>query len=225
MKIKNHKTGATKLVLGEKFPIYREGLAALIDKEDNLELAGAAEDGHTVVRLAKQTSPDVVIINISMPGLNGIEATRQIIDANPDIKVIALTSHSERQFVWKMLSAGARGYLLKNSRFIELILAIHTVVSNRYYLSPAITDMVVTEFANDKYESNASVFSRVSPREREVLQLLTEGRTTKEIAATLNVSVKTIETHRSRIMDKLDIHSVAELTKFAIREGITSLYH
>jgi len=158
-----------------------------------------------------------------MPDLNGIEATRQILAHNPDTKVIALSMHADKRFVVQMLRAGASGYVLKNSAFGELELAIRTVLANRTYLSPKIADLIVKEYVHHLANAEPSVFSILTPRELEVLQLLSEGKTTKEIAFSLQVSVKTIETYRQQIMAKLGVHSIAELTKYAIREGLTSV--
>jgi DNA-binding NarL/FixJ family response regulator len=175
------------------------------------------------VKLAQKLKPDVVIMDITMPDLNGIEATYQIMAELPNVKVIALSMHSDRRFVVGMLKAGASGYLLKDCAFDELIHTVHTVVSNRIYLTPGITDIVVDDYLRQMSTTNSSVTSVLTAREREVLQLLAEGKTTKQIADHLYLSVKTIETHRRQIMLKLDIHSIAELTKYAIREGLTPL--
>ena len=174
-------------------------------------------------RLTQRLAPDVVIMDLGMPQMNGIEATREITSGNEKIKVVALSMHSDKRFVLQMLKAGASAYLLKDSAFEELITAIKTVMSHQSFLSPKITDVVLKEYLQTVSRGDASVFSVLTHREREVLQMLAEGRSTKEIAASLNVSVKTIETHRQQIMDKLKIRSVAELTKYAIREGLTSL--
>jgi len=158
-----------------------------------------------------------------MPDMNGIEATRQIIRPDSRIKVIALSVHSDKRFVIEMLNAGASGYLLKDCAFEELANAIRTVRSNRSYLSPAITDIMLNDYRHMLSKETLSVFSLLTAREREVLQLIAEGKTTKDIAAALSVSVKTIETYRQQIMEKLDIHSIAKLTKYAIKEGLTTL--
>jgi DNA-binding NarL/FixJ family response regulator len=188
-----------------------------------MQVAAEACDGRTTVQLVRETMPNVVIIDIAMPDLNGIEATRQIVNDSPGAKIIALSMHSDRRFVLRMLEAGASGYLLKDSAFEELALAINTVVGGKIYLSPAIAGVVVEDFVRHSPQTSAQITTDVTPREREVLQLLAEGRTTKQIASQLNVSVKTVETHRRQVMEKLDIHSVAELTKYAVREGLTSL--
>jgi len=177
----------------------------------------------TTVRLAKKLLPQIIIMDIGMPEMNGIDATRQIVSENREIKIIALSMHSDRRFVLEMLKAGASGYLLKDSAFEELVTAVHTVMANQPYLSPKVTDIVVKEYLHNLPANDKNVFTILTVREREVLQLLAEGKSTKQIASTLNLSVKTVETHRQQIMEKLEIRTVAELTKYAIREGITSL--
>lgn len=212
-----------RVLLADDHKIVRDGLRTLLEKHPEIKVAAEAEDGRSAVQLAKKLLPQIVIIDIAMPDLNGIEATRQILAENPDIKVIALSMHSDRRFVSEMLKAGAQAYLLKDCAFEELITAIRTVMSNKTYLSPGIAGIVIESFVKHSAKSESSVFSVLSDREREVLQLMAEGSSTKEIASYLNVSIKTVETHRVNIMTKLDIHSVAELTKYAIREGLTSL--
>jgi DNA-binding NarL/FixJ family response regulator len=158
-----------------------------------------------------------------MPGMNGVEATRQILAKDPGIKVLALSMHTDRRFVVEMLSAGASGYLLKDCAFEELICALHALADKRTYLSPKISDVVVKDYSSRSSMSGMSALDVLSPREREVLQLLAEGKSTREIASILNVGMKTVETYRQQIMEKLDLHTIAELTKFAVREGLTSL--
>lgn len=213
----------TRVLIADDHKIVRDGLRALLEKRADLEVIAEAEDGRTTVQLAQELSPDVIIMDISMPDLNGVEATRQILSDAPQIKVIALSMHSDRRFVTEVFKAGASGYLLKDCAFEELHTAIHTVRANHTYLSAQIAEVVLNDYLRNLPQSDESVFSVLTEREREVLQLLAEGKSTKEIAASLHVSVKTVETHRQRTMDKLDVHSVAELTKYAIREGLTSL--
>jgi len=167
--------------------------------------------------------PHIIIMDIGMPEMNGIDATRQIVSENKDVKIVALSMHSDRRFVLEMLKAGASGYLLKDSAFEELVNAVHTVMDGQPYLSPRITDIIVKEYLYNLPRNEPNVFTILTVREREVLQHLAEGKSTKQIASTLNLSVKTVETHRQQIMDKLEIRTVAELTKYAIREGLTSL--
>jgi DNA-binding NarL/FixJ family response regulator len=212
-----------RIVLADDHKIVRDGLKKLLEKHDELLVVGEAEDGRGSLRLVKDLKPDVVIMDVAMPDLNGIEATRQLTAERKDLRIVALSMHSERKFVTEMLKAGASAYLLKDCAFEELETAIRTVVQGKIYLSPAIAGVVIENFVRNAPHADKSVFSLLSDREREVLQLMSEGKTTKDIASHLNVSIKTVETHRTNIMSKLDIHSIAELTKYAIREGLTSL--
>jgi len=212
-----------RILLVEDHSIVREGLRSLLDKQPTMEVVGETDNGRKAVQLVKELSPDVVIMDISMPDMNGIEATRLIIKETPNTKIIGLSIHSDRRFVVEMLKAGSSGYLLKDCTFEELTNAVYTVVKNNIYLSPQISDIIINEYVNLLSKEDISVFSILTAREREVLQFLAEGKKTREIALLLHVSVKTIETYRQKIMDKLDIYSVAELTKYAIREGLTSL--
>jgi len=211
-----------RILLADDHKIMREGLRSLIEKQPGMEVIAEAENGRTTVALSRKLKPDVVIIDIAMPDLNGIEATRQIIADSPDVKVTALSMLSDTKFVREMLSAGASGYLLKDSAFEELGKALRTVVNNQTYLSPKIASLVVKDYLGN-IAKDSSTFPVLTNREREVLQLFAEGKTTSQIASCLYVSVKTIETHRKKIMDKLGFKSIAELTKYAIREGLTSL--
>lgn len=212
-----------KVLLADDHKIVRDGLRTLLEKHADIAVLGEAEDGREALQLAGKLSPDVVVMDIAMPELNGIEATRQILSEHPSIKIVALSMHSDKRFVSEMLKAGASAYLLKDCAFEELIAAIRTIMKGKIYLSPGIAGVVLADYIRSDRKSEPSVFSQLSDREREVLQLMTEGKTTKEVAAQLNVSIKTVETHRTNIMTKLDIHSIAELTKYAIREGLTSL--
>lgn len=212
-----------KIILADDHRIMREGLRALLEREAGIEVIAEADNGRTTVELSRKLNPDVVVIDIGMPDLNGIDATRQIISESPAVKVIALSMHSDRKFVREMLSAGASGYLLKDSAFEELGTALATVINNQTYLSPKIADTVVKDYLGKIEPKESKVPPALTKREREVLQLIAEGRTTKDIASHLYVSIKTIETHRKQIMDKVGLNSVAELTKYAIREGLTSL--
>jgi DNA-binding NarL/FixJ family response regulator len=215
-----------KILLADDHQIVREGLKSLLQQHDDMEVVAEASDGRSAVQLAQELRPDVVVMDVGMPGLNGIEATRQITNREPDARVVALSMHSDRRFMGEMLKAGAKGYLLKDGAFEELATAIRSVIANKVYLSPRIADVVVDDYVRrtpGQAAGDTSAFAKLTPREREVLQLMAEGRATKEIAMDLKVSIKTVETHRRQIMEKLQIHSVAELTKYAIREGLTSL--
>ena len=211
-----------RIVIADDHRIVREGLRHLLEKRTDFTVVAEASDGEAAVRLAKEVSPDIIILDISMPGMNGIEAARRILAERPGVRVLALSMHSDRRFVIETLKAGASGYVLKDSAFDELVHAIEVVMARGAFLSPAITEMVVRDFVAQAGE-DAAVFSVLTPREREVLQLMAEGAPTKAIAARLAVSVKTVETYRQQVMEKLDLHSVAELTKYAIREGLTEL--
>ncbi|MFA5183676.1 MAG: response regulator transcription factor [Syntrophales bacterium] len=212
-----------KIVLADDHQIVRHGLRSLLSAEPDMEVVGEAENGRMVVKLVQETSPQVVIMDISMPDLNGIEATRQILGESPGIKVIALSMHSDSLFVLNMFKAGASGYLLKDCALEELVKAVRTVMNRKVYLSPGISDIVIKDFVIGWSSAESSAYSVLTAREREVLQLMAEGRSTNQIAESLCVSVKTVEAHRKQMMNKLDIHSVAELTKYAIRQGLTSL--
>jgi DNA-binding NarL/FixJ family response regulator len=211
-----------RILIADDHKIFREGLRTLLQSRSDIQVVGEADNGRAVVSLAVQLEPDIVIMDVAMPDLNGIEATRQITSTRADAKVLALSMHSDSRFVTRMLQAGAQGYLLKDCAFEELALAIDTIAMEGVYLSPGVTGVVVRDYMQhlSAAESSATV---LSPREREVLQLVAEGLTTKDIAGKLHISVKTVETHRKQIMDKLEIRSVAELTKYAVREGLTSL--
>jgi len=213
----------TSLMLVDDHPLFRQGLRRVLEAQEDLEVIMEVADGEEALRLVKQLTPDVVIMDITMPGLNGIEATRQIVSELPDIKVIALSMHSDRKFVREMLSAGASGYLLKDSAFEELSNALHAVYNNQLYLSAKIDDLGHIDYAGKVKAETPAKTHPLSNREREVLQLLAEGKTTQQIASSLCVSGKTIASHRTQIMNKLGLTSVAELTKYAVREGLTSI--
>ena len=212
-----------KVLLADDHKILREGLIALLKKQRDIELIGEAEDGREAVRKALELKPDVVIMDIGMPELNGIDATRQIKAALPEINVIALSIHSDKRFVKGMLKAGALGYLLKDSAFIELVQAINAVNDNKTYIGSGITDIIIEDYLQQLNKDTSTPDSPLSERENEVLRLLAEGNNAKEIASLLNVSPKTIETHRQHIMEKLNIHNLVDLVKYAIQSGLISL--
>jgi len=212
-----------RILLADDHKIVRDGLRAMISSHPDMEVVAEADNGRTAVSLVKQLAPDIVIMDISMPDLNGIEAARKIVTDAPRVKIIALSMHSESHYVKELFKAGASGYLLKDCAFEELANAIQTVAADQIYLSPRISHIVIHDYLNKVSVEKNSVFSVLTAREREVLQLLAEGKTTKEIAYTLDLSTKTVEAHRQKIMEKSNLHSVAELTKYAIREGLTSL--
>jgi len=212
-----------RIIIADDHQIVRNGLRSLIEKEHDIDVIAEAGNGREAVRIALEMAPEVVIMDIAMPDLNGIEATRQIIAALPGTKVIALSMHADKRYVMEMLKAGASGYILKDNAYEELASAIRTAMGNRTYLSPQVAEIVIGDYVKLVQTANGSVFSLLSAREREVLQLLAEGSSTAQIADRLCVSVKTVETYRQHIMEKLNIRTVAELTKYAIREGLTSL--
>ena len=209
-----------RILVADDHQILREGLVTLLEKA-GMTVVGEAGDGRTALRLAKELKPDMVIIDIAMPELNGIEATRQIVEEVPGVKVIALSMMADKHFVRGMLQAGASGYLLKYCASQELVQAIRAVRSHQVYLSPGVTEMVVEDFK--AATGDTSAFSVLTPREREILQLYAEGKISREIADTLHLSLKTVEAYRRQIMEKMSFKSFADLIKYAIREGLTSL--
>jgi two-component system, NarL family, response regulator NreC len=211
-----------RIIIADDHRIIREGIRTLLNRETDIEVVGEAENGRRSVELVLELKPDVIVMDITMPDLNGIEATRQILSKVPNARVIALSMHSDRRFVTGVIGAGASGYLFKDCAFQELAEAIRIVADGKIYLSPKIAGIVRDDYING-LGGAPSALSVLSDREREVLQLIAEGFTVNQISAKLFISAKTIETHRKNIMDKLNIHSVAELTKLAVREGLTSL--
>ncbi len=212
-----------RILLADDHKIMREGLRSLIEREPNMAVVGEAENGRATLRLARELKPDIIVMDITMPDLNGIEATRQVRMRCPEAKVIALSMHSDRRLVAEMLKAGASAYLLKDCAFTELAGAIEIVSRGQTYLSPGITGIVVEDYIHRIAEPSTLESPTLTPREREILQLLAEGKNAKEIALHLHISPKTVETHRRRMMEKLKMDSVADLTRYAIREGLASL--
>ena len=213
-----------RILLADDHRIIHDSLKPLLDKQAGMEVVAVAGNGRTAVKLTQDLKPDVVITDITMADLNGIEATHQITSQCPKTKVIVLSMHTDRRYVTEALNAGASGYLTKSCSFDELVSAIQIVAANKKYLSPEISGIVIEESLSPSPTSDSSVFSILTMREREVLQLLVEGKTVRQIADDhLCLSIKTVHTHRQQIMEKLDIHSIAELTKLAIREGLISL--
>jgi DNA-binding NarL/FixJ family response regulator len=212
-----------RILIADDHKILREGLKSLLEKQPEFAVVAEAQDGLSAISEAKKHKPDIAILDIGMPDLNGIEVTRRIRSEMAETRVIALSMHADRRFVMGILEAGANGYLLKDSAFAELITAVTAVAKGKMYLSPSIAETVVKNSLEklDRKDEGSSVL--LSGREREVLQMIAEGKSTKEIALKLFVSTKTVETHRKQIMDKLNIRTVAGLTKYAIREGLTSL--
>lgn len=211
-----------RVLVADDHKIVRDGITALLAQESDLNavVVATATDGRNTVAQARKVKPDLIIMDVGMPDLNGIEATRQICSNDQNVKILALSMHSDKLFVERMLQAGASGYLLKDCAFEELRRAIQEILSGNIYLSPALIGTVIRDIVHSGPKGD---FVSLTAREREVLQLIAEGKTTKEIADRLGVSTKTAGTHRQRLMDKLNIHSIAELTKYAIRDGITTL--
>jgi DNA-binding NarL/FixJ family response regulator len=212
----------TRVLIVDDHQILSQGIRHLLQREPDFVVVADAPDGRTAVELARKHRPQVVVMDISMPELNGVDATRLILRELPGCKVVALTARTDHRMVTDMLAAGATGYVVKDAAVEELVAAVRAALDGRVYLSPRVTGVVVDQCVNGTSGAR-TVFERLTSREREVLQLTAEGKATKEVARALNVSVKTAETHRRAIMEKLDLHSVAELTKYAIREGLTAV--
>jgi len=211
---------AIRLVLADDHPIFRAGLRSLLKTQPDVEILAEVEDGLGAVEAARTQKPDIVVIDVSMPGMNGLEATRRITTEAPRVKVLCLSMHSDQRFVDAALRSGAHGYLLKECALEELVMAIRAVLAGQIYMSPRLGDVVLTGYRAEGHESSA--LSLLTLREREVLQLLAEGHPAIDIATRLCVSVKTVGTHREHLMQKLGTHSLSGLTKLAIREGLTS---
>lgn len=210
-------------MLVDDHSIVRHGLKQSLANEKDLLISAEAGSGDEAILLASEHSPDIIIMDVSMPDMNGIEATRQILKDNPESKIIALSVHDEKQYVVSMMKAGARGYLLKTTFFRELLTAIRTVKEGKVYLSPDIAEHLVTSLIDKKFLNNSSSLNDLSPRERVVLQMLAEGKNSAYIAEKLFISKKTVNSHKQHIMTKLDLKTTAALTKFALKHGITDL--
>ena len=212
-----------KILIADDQQLTREGIRSMLEREPDMEVLGEAEDGRSAARMARELGPDVILMDVSMPEMNGIVATTLILAEAPRIKVIALSMLDDRRFVSNMLRAGASGYLIKDCSFKELARAIRRVVANKNYLSPGIMDVVVKDYVSPPAYSDSPYSSHLTIREKEVLQLVAEGHSTSQIANSLHVSVKTIESHRQNLMTKINAKGIAGLTKYAIREGLTSV--
>jgi two-component system response regulator NreC len=212
----------TKVLLVDDHTIVRQGLKALLDFQDGIEVVGEAEDGRQAIEKAKELVPDIIVIDITMPNLNGIEATRQLKKVNSEMKVLVLTVHDNEEYVHQILQAGASGYLLKESAVSDLVSAINAVKKGDIFLSPSISKVVVKDYIRHAAGESGDFDSLnvLTSREREVLQLIAEGNTNKAIAHLLKLSVKTVDVHRSHIMEKLHIHDVTGLVKYSIRKGL-----
>jgi DNA-binding NarL/FixJ family response regulator len=211
-----------RVLIADDHGIVRDGVRSLLTHELGMEVVGEAEDGKQAVQLARELQPDLIIMDINMPGMNGIEAARTICHEMEGVKIVALSMYSDKRYVMEMLSLGASAYLLKDCAFRELAVALDKVLHNKTYISPDVGCEVIKECLGQLGLKDSASFSPISPRERQVLKLIADGRHNKEIADFLSMNIKTVEGHRQNIMQKLSMHSVAELTKYAIREGITS---
>jgi len=214
---------SVRIVVADDHQIFRDGLRALLVARSDFEVVGEAQDGLEAIDLVTRLKPEILILDLAMPGLHGIEVARRLHESSRSTRIIVLSMHSDRRYVIEALRAGAVAYVLKEAGFSELIDVIREVRDGHLYLSPLVSEQVIKDYIRLAEVDEGSAFALLSAREREVLQLLAAGRATKEIASELHLSVKTVESHRKQIMDKLEIHSVAELTKYAIREGLSSL--
>ncbi|WP_136515701.1 MULTISPECIES: response regulator transcription factor [Geomonas] len=212
-----------KILIADDHAIVRQGLRALIDKEEDMMVSAEAGTGAEAIGLTRKERPDVIVMDISMPDVNGIDATRSIMAEFPEVKVLALSMESDRRFVVEVLKAGANGYVLKDAAFAELASAIRAVAAGETYLPPRVTTLLIKEYLQRIPDEVPATYENLSAREREILQLIANGSNAKEIAFAFGVSVKTVENQRHSIMKKLDLFSIAELTKYAVRQGLTSL--
>jgi DNA-binding NarL/FixJ family response regulator len=212
-----------RVMIADDFEMVRAGLSSILAKQNDVEVIGEVTNGLEAVRFVAEHSPDVVIMDLTMPVMNGVEATRQIVAQSPKVKVIALSIHYDHSIVAEVLKAGASGYLLKDSASDELVTAVRTSQRGETYLSSKVTQVLVSTFVRNPGEGSKPTFSPLSSKQRGVLQLLAEGKSNKEVASCLSISPKTVEAHRAQIMEKLQIHTIAGLTKYAIREGLTSV--
>jgi two-component system, NarL family, response regulator NreC len=205
-----------RILLADDHAVVRQGFKMILDAQPDMEIVGEAGNGRQTVELAEKLKPDVIVMDVAMPELNGIEATRRVTGSVPHARVIALSMHKDSVYVREVLRAGARGYLLKDSGAGDLVFAVRAVARGEGYLSPAVSDAVLDDYRRHVTDP----IDLLTSREREVLQMLAEGKTNKEIAAILNLSVYTVDAHRGRIMEKLNLHSINELVRFAVRSGL-----
>jgi DNA-binding NarL/FixJ family response regulator len=212
-----------RILLADDHGLVRKGLRLLVESQEGLEVVAEAADGREAVRLAAELLPDIAILDIAMPNLNGIEATAQIVKSGADVRVVILSMHSDESYVVRALDAGARGYLLKDSAEDDLVQAIHTVAEGRPYFSPAISATLLEDYVRTlRQRGLTDSYDLLTDREKEVLQLLAEGKSNKEVATLLNLSPYTIETHRTNMMQKLNLHNTAEIVLYAVRKKIIS---
>ena len=215
--------GNIKVLVADDHTILRQGIKALLDNQAGIEVIGEAKDGREALALVERLLPDVILMDIGMPGLNGLEATRRIKKKFPGIKVLVLTMYTNEEYVFQILNAGANGYLVKETAFQDLISAIKAVYRDEAFMSPSISKKVINRYTQGVRKANDTTCDILTTREREILQLIAEGSSSKKIAEALFISPKTVETHRTHIMDKLNIHNRTDLVKYAIRTGIVDI--
>jgi two-component system response regulator NreC len=215
--------GVVRILLADDHTVMRAGLRLLLERHENFEVIGEASDGRQAVEIAAEQKPDVVVMDVAMPNLNGVEAARQILTRNPDVAIVMLSMHSDESYVLRSLKAGARAYLLKDSAEADLIAAIQAITEGRSFFSPGVRALLKEDYIYRLQKFGADdTYELLTAREREVLQLVAEGRSNKEVASLLGLSLYTVETHRTHILQKLNLHSVPELILYAVRKGIIS---
>ena len=213
-----------RILIADDHEVARQGIRALLESHPGWEVCAEAKDGREAVELATNSKPDIVLLDIGMPNLNGLDAARQILATSPAIAILILTMHDAEQVVREVLAAGARGFVLKSDAARDLVAAVDALQHRRSFFTTKVTQMVLNGYLRRENETQPSAKAVLTPREREVIQLLAEGKTSKEVAVALKLSVKTAETHRTNLMRKLDLHSVADLTLYAIRNGIVQIF-
>jgi len=211
---------ALRILLADDHTVVRQGLRKVLEERPEWQVVAEAGDGRTAVRLAEEHKPDVAVVDVAMPLLNGIEATRQITKRAPQTKVLVLSMYSDEAYVTQMLKAGAKGYLLKDSADVDLLEAVQAVSQGKSFFSPAVARLMSDDYKHQRGENAVDRYESLSDREREIFQLVAEGKTNKEMAALLFISPSTVETHRARVMEKLDLHSAAEIVLYAVRRGV-----
>jgi len=212
-----------RVLLVDDHRLMREGLRKILEGTPGIEVVGEAEDGRSALAAVAEESPEVVVMDVGMAGMNGIDATQRLRKDHPEVRVVALSTHADKRYVRNMIKAGASAYVLKESASEDLLRAVRAAAHGEHYLSPQITGCLLESWTTPMVPESSSVYELLGAREREVLRLLAEGKTSKEIAAQLGLSIKTVETHRRNITQKVGLHSIAELTKYAVREGLTTL--
>lgn len=213
-----------QILVADDHEVARKGIRSLLEDHSGWQVCGEAKDGREAVDMAAQLAPDVLLLDIGMPNLNGLDAARQILATNPEARILILTIHESEQVVREVLAAGARGFLLKSDAGRDLVAAVEALQNRRTFFTSKVAQMMLDGYLRPQEKQDLTDRRILTPREREVIQLVAEGKTTKEIATTLHLSVKTAETHRTNLMRKLDLHSIADLTLYAVRNGIVQIY-